>query len=488
MKSAMFRILSLRSAIHIVPAERRGVAYPLSILFFLLLFLVSTVHAQENVDETVMFRQAVEQDRPILLIFSGSDWCAPCIRFDREVLSDTTVRKFVEEHLLVIRADFPQRKSLPDDLVERNERLAERYNADGEFPRVLLLNPDQSVLALLSHSGASPSSFLDEVQRYLPSPSPLREFRTSARLMGSGFEFTIVAADSLRASRLLQRSVAEVGRIERLLSEWIDTSQTSRLNRMAGKGDVEVDPELYALLQRSLAIYRLTQGAFDVSFGGVGNLWKFDGTQRTLPDSEAVARAVVNVGFENILMLDSFRVVLKKEGMRIGFGSIGKGYAADRVQKMLMDEGIVGGVINASGDLRAWGSRADGSPWRVGIADPKDRARMLLWLPITDGSVATSGNYEKFFEVDGIRYSHIIDPRTGWPARGVRSVTVISPSAELSDALATGIFVLGVEVGLDLVEQLPDVECIIVDDENRIHATSDLDIHTDAIGQLRGGR
>src|SRR5690606_4970412 len=162
--------------------------------------------------------QGVELDRPILLIFSGSDWCAPCIRFDREVLSDTTVRRFVGEHLIMIRADFPQRKSLPDDLVERNERLAEHYNPAGEFPRVLLLKPDQSVLALLSHSGASPSSFIDEVQRHLPSAAPLREFRTSARLMGSGFEFTIVAADSLRASRLLERSVAEVGRIERLLS------------------------------------------------------------------------------------------------------------------------------------------------------------------------------------------------------------------------------------------------------------------------------
>lgn len=476
---------------HTVYRQKTSAVGGLTLLFTL--FFASALGAQELTDEAAIFRQAVEQKRPLLLIFSGSDWCAPCIRFNREVLSDTGVEAFLNDRVIIVHADFPQRTTLPTTLVERNEQLAERYNPKGDFPQVLLVNPDKSVRTLLTHTGATPASFIEEVKLSLnrklePSTSVEREFRASALLMGSAFEFTIVANDSLRAAQLLQQSVEEVRRIEYLLSEWIDTSQTSKLNNVAGKESLNVAPELYDLLKRSLAISQLTQGAFDVSFAGAGKLWKFDGTQQTLPDSATIASAVKNVGFQKIQLLDSSRVFLTGEGMRVGFGSIGKGYAAERVAKMLKAEGVRGGIINASGDLRAWGTRPDGSAWRVGISNPKDRSEMILWLPIEDGAVATSGNYEKFFEVNGVRYAHIIDPRTGWPAQGVKSVTIISPSAELSDALATGVFVLGVEVGLDLIEQLPDVECIIVDSHDQIFTSSDIDIHADALGQTKGGR
>jgi thiamine biosynthesis lipoprotein len=154
--------------------------------------------------------------------------------------------------------------------------------------------------------------------------------------------------------------------------------------------------------------------------------------------------------------------------MHIAFGAIGKGYAADIVKRKLVERGINGGVINASGDLTAFGRRPDGSLWKVGIADPNDPSRVIGWLSVDNSSVATSGNYEQYFERNGIRYSHNIDPRTGMPAKGVKSVTVMSSSAELSDALATAITIMGVEVGLHFIEQLPGTHCLIVTDENRI--------------------
>lgn len=423
------------------------------------------------------FRQASDLNRPVLLVFSGSDWCLPCISFHRQILSNQVFQDFADKALVVLKADFPQRTALAPELVEQNEKLAEQYNPAGLFPHILLLNSDRSVLAQMSWANQTVEAFTNQVQALLPErvPEPfLREYRQSATLMGCGFEFTIVGSDSARAVELLQESIREVRRIENFLSEWRDTTETSRINQAAGKHPVVVNPELYNLLQRSLHISRLTQGAFDVSFAGVGTLWKFDGSQQTLPDSSVVQTLLGTVGYQKIQLLDSFQVYLPEEGMKVGFGSIGKGFAADRVKALLEAHGVHSGVINASGDLIAWGTRADGSPWKVGIADPQWREKILLWLPVGNRAVATSGNYEKFFEVNGVRYAHILDPRTGYPVQGVQSVTVISPSAELSDALATSVFVLGVDVGLNLINQLPDTECIIIDVENNAHYSKDL--------------
>jgi thiamine biosynthesis lipoprotein len=160
--------------------------------------------------------------------------------------------------------------------------------------------------------------------------------------------------------------------------------------------------------------------------------------------------------------------------MHIAFGAIGKGYAADMVKRKLIQRGVTNGVINASGDLTTFGRRADGSLWKVGIADPNDPTRLLFWIPLENASVATSGNYEQFFELNGIRYSHNIDPRTGMPVRGIKSVTIVSSSAELSDALATAVTIMGVDVGLHFIEQLPGTHCIIINDQNKIFMSRNL--------------
>ena len=448
----------------------------LQCLFSIILF-GSSAFSQIPDNGQEAFSRARELNRPVLLIFSGSDWCIPCIRFRKEILADSSFIKYSEENLVILNADFPQKKMLSPGTVTQNEKLAEKYNPEGLFPHLVLLSPDGDIITVLWYGQQNAGEFIRQIERILPSAGGLKEFRTSAKLMGCGFEFTIVdSANSSRGWGLLQDCISETRRIEYLISEWIDTTQVSRLNAGAGKGPVKVSPELYELIRRSIFISEITQGAFDISFGGVGKLWNFKNDKPELPDSSAVNMALGSVGYQHIILMDSSRVFLSRPGMKIGFGGIGQGYAAEMVRKMLIDKGIMSGVVNASGDITAWGTRSDGSPWKMGIGDPTDPSKVLLWLPVKNGAISTSGDYENYFEIDGVRYGHIIDPRTGYPAKGVQSVTIIGPDAELADALATAVFVMGVETGLDFIEQLPGYDCIIVDGLNVIHYSDGVDV------------
>ncbi len=304
----------------------------------------------------------------------------------------------------------------------------------------------------------------------------LREFRRQAFLMGSAFEFVLIAPQA-QGEHLLDRSVAEVKRLEHLLTEFDPASQTSLINRAAGVEPVTVPEEVYQLILRSNSISQLTQGAFDITSGLLKRMYNFKGGHFIFPGRRQIREALTKVGYQNIALLEPRQVFLKHKGMHIGFGGIGKGYAADKVKAMLVEAGVTGGVINASGDLTAWGARLDGSPWRVGIADPEQADRTLLWLPVENASVATSGDYEQFFIKDGIRYSHTIDPKSGLPVKGIKSVTMVSPVAELSDALATAVFVMGVEVGLHFINQLPQTHALIVNNENKVFSSRKLNIN-----------
>jgi thiamine biosynthesis lipoprotein len=300
----------------------------------------------------------------------------------------------------------------------------------------------------------------------------MKEHRRQARLMGSDFEFIVVTrADSEEG--LLDACVAEVKRLEVLLTEFSETSATALINRAAGKHAVEVPAEVYQLIRRSKELSNLAQGAFDITAGVLKRLYNFKGGDFTWPDKATLTQKLACSGYAKIKLTPPNQVLLEKEGMHIAFGAIGKGYAADCVTAMLVHQGVTSGVVNASGDLTAWGKRTDGTPWRVGIADPDAPDRTLLWLPIDGASVATSGDYEQFVMRDGIRYAHT-DPKTGLPVKGIKSVTIVSPSAELSDALATAIFVMGPEVGLHFLEQLPHVHGLIVNDKNKIFTSRHL--------------
>lgn len=295
------------------------------------------------------------------------------------------------------------------------------------------------------------------------------------KLMGSRFDITVVAADEARGQHYIDLAVGEISRIEKLISSWDPTSQTSMINAQAGKTPVKVDEELFDLIERSLAISRVTDGAFDISYAAMDRIWKFDGSMRAMPNPEEVAASVSKVDYRHIVLdHEAGTVFLEKEGMKIGFGAIGKGYAADRAKEFLMKKGVSSGIVNASGDMNTWGRQPDGSQWTVAITNPMDRSRAYGTFPISDRAVVTSGDYEKYVTFNKARYSHIIDPRTGYPATGIISVTVFAPSAELADALATSVFVMGVEAGIDRIEQMPGIECLVVDDQGELHYSSNI--------------
>lgn len=298
------------------------------------------------------------------------------------------------------------------------------------------------------------------------------------KLMGSRFEITVVAPTKEDADEYIQKAIDEITRIELLISEWDSKSQTSEINRQAGIKAVKVDQELFDLIKRSIQISKLTQGAFDISFASMDKIWKYDGSMKTMPSEEEIKKSVEKVGFQNIILdEENLTVFLKNSGMKIGFGAIGKGYAADKTKELLMSLNVKAGIINASGDLNSWGKQPNGEFWKVGITNPLNKEKVFSWLPIDNSAVVTSGNYEKFVEFNGIKYTHIINPRTGYPVTSLNSVTIFNKSAELADALATAVFVMGLETGLDFINQLNGVECVIIDSDNKIHTSEHIKLN-----------
>ncbi len=302
-------------------------------------------------------------------------------------------------------------------------------------------------------------------------------YERTSNLMGSRFDITVVAENQLLGDEYIDLAIVEISRIENLISSWNSKSQTSLINKNAGIQPVQVDQELFDLINRSIHISRLTEGAFDISYASMDKIWKFDGTMKEMPNPEEVLRSVSKVGYKNIeLNHEQNTVFLKLKGMKIGFGAIGKGYAADSAKKLLKSKGVVSGIINASGDMNTWGLQPNGEEWNVGITNPLNKNKVFALLPISNEAVVTSGNYEKYVSFNGQRYSHIIDPRTGYPSSGVVSVSVFAPSAELADALATSIFVMGKDIGIDFINQLKGIECIIVDDKGNVYYSQNMDV------------
>lgn len=316
------------------------------------------------------------------------------------------------------------------------------------------------------------------VQAQKPNVSVLQVFQRTLKLMGSRFDLTVVAENQEQGDVYMDMAIAEITRIEKMISSWDPDSQTSKINKNAGIAPVKVDPELFNLIERALKISRLTQGAFDISYASMDRIWKFDGSVTKMPSAETIKNSVAKVGYQNIILdPENHTVFLKLKGMKIGFGAIGKGYAADMAKALLQKNGVGAGIINASGDLDAWGTQPDGKDWMVAIVNPLNKNKVFSWLPVKNQAVVTSGNYEKYIVLDGQRYTHIIDPRTGYPSKGILSATIFTQNAELADALATSIFVMGVETGLDFVNQVKGVECIIVDENNKIFTSNNIDLN-----------
>lgn len=304
-----------------------------------------------------------------------------------------------------------------------------------------------------------------------------QSYKRTLKLMGSRFDITVVAQDSIIANDHIDTAIAEITRIEKLISSWDENSQTTKINKNAGIEPVNVDPELFNLITRAIDISKLTDGAFDISYASMDKIWKFDGSMTMMPSEEEIKSSIAKIGYKNIV-LDKLNstVFLKLKGMKIGFGAIGKGYAADKAKDLLISKGVQSGIINASGDMNTWGKQPNGNDWKIAITNPMDKNKVFALLPITNRAVVTSGNYEKYVNFNGKRYSHIIDPRTGYPSTGIISVTVFAPKAELADALATSIFVMGKEAGLDRINQMPKIECIIIDEAGNIWKSKNIEI------------
>ena len=302
-------------------------------------------------------------------------------------------------------------------------------------------------------------------------------FKKKQSLLGSPFEITVVVKDSIEADKFTSLAISEVKRIENLISDWIPTTQISEVNQNAGVVPVKVDLEVYNLVERAIKISKLTSGAFDISYASMDKIWKFDGSMKEMPTPDAIKKSVEKVGYQNIILNPKDTTIfLKNKGMKLGLGGIGQGYIADKIKALLQEKGCSSGLVNVSGDINTWGKQPNGEAWTVGIINPMNKNKVFATFPLIDSAVETSGSYEKFVNFNGKRYSHIIDPRTGYPASGIISISVFAKQTELADALATGIFVLGIEVGLDLINQLNGIECIIVDDKGGIHTSKNIDI------------
>ena len=300
-------------------------------------------------------------------------------------------------------------------------------------------------------------------------------FKRTLILMGSRFDITVVASNEKEGNEYIDSAIFEIARIEKLISSWDVNSETSLINKLSGIQPIKVDKELFDLIERSIAISTLTNGAFDISYASMDRIWKYDGSMREMPSEEKISNSIKKVGYQNIIIdKEAQTVFLKLKGMKIGFGAIGKGYAADKAKALLIEKGAKAGIINASGDLNAWGKQANGKDWMVAITNPLNKNKVFSWLPINDSAIVTSGNYEKFISFNGIRYSHIIDPRTGYPSTGIISTSIMTSNAELADAISTSVFVMGVETGLDFINQLKGVDCIIIDEQNKIHTSNNI--------------
>ena len=298
----------------------------------------------------------------------------------------------------------------------------------------------------------------------------LKAHHHSLLIMGCHFVLSAIHNEKQVAWDALRAGEAEIKRIEKLISSWSDESETSRININAGLKPVKVSKELFKLIERCLKVSELSNGAFDISGTLSRYYWNFNKQEQSwLQDSKI--RELRSLCDYKLIHLDKpeSTVFLERKGMKIGFGAIGKGYAAEQAKSIMQKYSIERGLVNASGDLICWGEALDQSFWKINIPNPENRNESLFAFNIQQGSVVTSGNFENYFLKDNKRYSHIIDPRTGLPVVALKNVSVVCPDAELGDALATAVSVLGVTDGLALINKLNGIECMIIDKDNKKH-------------------
>ncbi|HET8690597.1 MAG TPA: FAD:protein FMN transferase [Steroidobacteraceae bacterium] len=285
-------------------------------------------------------------------------------------------------------------------------------------------------------------------------------------IMGTRIAVELAAADPAAAEQAIDAVIAEMHRIDVLMSVYKPDSQVSRVNREAAAGPVKVDPELAALVARALEFSEMSGGAFDITYASVGYLYDYRARQH--PTDAQIQAALPGINWRHVVVdLPASTIRFTRPGVRIDLGGIAKGYAVDTSIAILRKLGITQATVTAGGDSRIIGDR-DGRPWIVGIRHPDDKDRVIARIPLEDAAISTSGDYERFFDEDGVRYHHIIDPKTGKSPHGVRSVTIIAPTSTLAEGLTKSVFIMGPERGLALVEGKPDCDAVIVTAEGKV--------------------
>lgn len=285
-------------------------------------------------------------------------------------------------------------------------------------------------------------------------------------MMGTEISVYLWSDDHESGLAALEAVFQETDRIDRLMSTYKDDSEISKINREAAETPVRSGEELYRLISRSLEISELTGGSFDITYDSVGQHYDFRERQR--PDDATIESELENIDYHYVRLDDASRTVaFKRNGVRINLGGIAKGYVVERGIEILRSHGIRNAIVTAGGDSRLLGDRR-GRPWMVGIRDPREDTEVAISVPLEDEAISTSGDYERYFDEDGVRYHHIIHPGTGIPASGVHSATVFGPDAITTDALSTSVFVMGVDKGLRLIATLPDYESIVIDAEGQV--------------------
>jgi thiamine biosynthesis lipoprotein len=297
--------------------------------------------------------------------------------------------------------------------------------------------------------------------------------RQEAAIMGTNVTVELWHEDAGLAQELTDAVLDEMRRIDDLMSTYNPGSLISRVNKNAATLPVPVNEELLLLITLSLEYSELTEGAFDITYASAGQ--HYDYRKGKYPDSEQLAKTLPAIDYHHVrLNQDDTSVSFLRKGVRIDLGGIAKGYAVDRGIGILQQAGIRNALVSAGGDTRVIGKRWD-RPWNVGIRDPRRQDKIVSLIPLEDAAISTSGDYERFFEKDGVRYHHILNPGTGKSSRGVHSTSIIGQTSINTDALSTSVFVLGVEKGLQLINSIEDAEAVIVDNQGRLHYSNGLE-------------
>lgn len=309
----------------------------------------------------------------------------------------------------------------------------------------------------------------------IPAPPKATLHRFEREAMDTEVQFLVHSADRAGAEAAVQKAMRAINRVESLMSRAQSTSDISRINAAAGSGSVQIDPETFSLLQRAKNISEKSSGAYSITWAALDTLWNFNipEGQRPIIPNEVVLKERLALVDDTQLTLGNQSARLGKAGMSLGLEGIAKGYAVDRAKAALQKQGFDNALVFVGGDISTQGKKGD-SPWVVGLQEPRAEGYFAV-LTLSDQAIATSGDYESYFEIGGRRYHHLLDPRTGMPAFGTRSVSAIAKDAASADAYATAIFVLGPERGLALVEQTPDLEVVIVDANNQVIVSTGLD-------------